>query len=115
MKEINTYRCEVDLYRNGAIFREKNTKLYNRSTEGVYYVGAKSETEAKDLLQMAIKFGKINVSLDKYHGCDKALGYKEIIRRDGEPVLPATICNLAKLNYREEEEKNKEYGESERD
>ena len=79
MKEIKTYRCEVDLYRNGAIFRSPSDRLYDRGNTGVYYVGAKSPKEAKDILQKHIQFGSICVPKhqhipDKYQG----LAYKEI-------------------------------------
>lgn len=61
MKEVKIWRCEVDLYRNGRIFRDEHNKLYNRQTGGVYYVGAKTADEAKDILQKAIGFGSITV------------------------------------------------------
>lgn len=81
MKEIKTYRCEVDLYRNGMIFRSPSDRLYDRGNTGVYYVGAKSPKEAKEILQKHIKFGSICVPNgaeqyvpEKYQG----LAYKEI-------------------------------------
>lgn len=52
MKTIHTYVCLVDNYRRPS--RQRNT-------EGRYLVGAKSEDEAKELLQKAIKFGSIQV------------------------------------------------------
>lgn len=79
MKEIKTYRCEVDLYRNGSIFRGHNERLYDRGSTGIYYVGAKSAKEAKKLLQQYIHFGSITIPNcqyipDKY----RTLNYKEI-------------------------------------
>lgn len=79
MKEIKTYRCEVDLYRNGAIFRSPSDRLYDRGNTGVYYVGAKSPKEAKEILQKHIKFGSICVP--KYQHIPEryqVLAYKEI-------------------------------------
>ncbi len=58
---ITTYRCEVDLYRNGSVFRDSSNRLYDRNTRGVYLVGARNPKEAKKLLQKAIKFGSITV------------------------------------------------------
>lgn len=55
------FRCEVDLYRNGTVFRDKNSRLYDRQTEGVYYVSAKNKKHAMLLLQKAIGFGQICV------------------------------------------------------
>lgn len=79
MKKIQTYRCEVDLYRNGTLFRSPKDKLYDRGNTGVYYVGAKSPKEAKTILQKYIKFGSICVPNyqyipEKYQG----LSYKEV-------------------------------------
>lgn len=79
MKEIKTYRCEVDLYRNGMLFRSPSDRLYDRGNTGVYYVGAKSPKEAKEILQKHIKFGSICVPKyqsipERYQG----LAYKEI-------------------------------------
>lgn len=59
---MNTYRCEVDLYRNGTVFRDKTNRLYDRNTAGVYLVGAKSPKEAKKILQKAIGFGSITIT-----------------------------------------------------
>jgi hypothetical protein len=50
MKEIKTFRLSIDGYRRPS--RQRNTK-------GLYYVGAKTEKEAIELLQTAIKFGSI--------------------------------------------------------
>lgn len=61
MSNITTYRCEVDLYRNGTLFRGPKEKLYDRNTTGVYLVGAKNPKEARRLLQKAIGFGSITV------------------------------------------------------
>ena len=55
------FRCEVDLYRNGAVFRPYNRRLYARQTEGLYYVCAKNPRHAARLLQTAIGFGQIHV------------------------------------------------------
>jgi hypothetical protein len=61
MKEVKAWYCEVDLYRNGAIFRSAKEKLYDRQTEGNYVVGAKTAKEAREILQKAIGFGSITV------------------------------------------------------
>lgn len=58
---LTTYRCEVDLYRNGFVFRGSGERLYDRNTAGVYLVGARNAKEAKEILQKAIKFGSITV------------------------------------------------------
>ena len=52
MSKINTYVCLVDA--RGPIWA-------GHSTKGRYYVGAKSEKEAKKLLQKASGFGSIDV------------------------------------------------------
>ena len=38
MKEIKIFRCEVDLYRNGTVFRDSSNRLYGRNTKGVYSI-----------------------------------------------------------------------------
>ena len=81
MKEIKTYRCEVDLYRNGAIFRSPSDRLYDRGNTGVYYVGAKSPKEAKEILQKHIKFGSICVPTGHWQYVPEQyqnLAYKEV-------------------------------------
>lgn len=56
-----TYRCEVDLYRNGTVCRGHRDRLYDRNTKGVYLMGAKNPKEARKTLQKAIGFGSITV------------------------------------------------------
>lgn len=90
MKEIKTFFCQVDCYRNGAIFRDIKNRLYNRQTKGTYYVGAKTSKEAKKILQDRIGFGSICVSKHQSFDGRPSLKYKEIIRRDGEKVIFAT-------------------------
>lgn len=86
MKELKVYRCEVDLFRNnGFVFRTAKDRLYQRDTKGVYFVCAKSEKEAKQLLQNHIRFGSITIpkcqaSPDEY----KDMKYKEI-RKETPP------------------------------
>lgn len=75
MKPVNQYVFGVDLYRNnGMVFCD--VPLYQRQSKGRYQVAAKSETEAKKLLQKAIGFGSINTM---YASPDlMELKYKEI-------------------------------------
>lgn len=61
MKEVKTFICEVDLYRNGMVFRGFSDRLYDRNTKGSYIVGAKTAKEARTILQKKIGFGSINV------------------------------------------------------
>ncbi len=65
MREIRTYICAVDAYRNGFVFRAANNRLYERNTEGTYAVGAKTPKEAKAILQKAIRFGSVEVQRTK--------------------------------------------------
>lgn len=58
---VKTYLCQVDVYRNGMVFRDNTNRLYDRNTKGTYIVGAKSDKEAKQLLQKHIRFGSVNV------------------------------------------------------
>lgn len=67
MKEIKIYRCEVDLYRNGMVFRNNTNRLYDRGTTGVYAVAAKSAKEATKLLRKTIGFGSIMCTEDETH------------------------------------------------
>lgn len=85
MSNITTYRCEVDLYRNGALFRGPKEKLYDRNTTGVYLVGAKNPKEARRLLQKAIGFGSITVP------------WRSQWRPDGAPTLErGQICKISR-------------------
>lgn len=82
MTTITTYRCEVDLYRNGSVFRGHQERLYDRNTKGVYLVGAKNPKEAKQLLQKAIGFGAITIPKRTQWKPDNApvLKHKEIVK-----------------------------------
>ena len=95
MKEINIYRCEVDLFRkNGAVFCSSKERVYQRpNIRGVYYVGAKSEKEATKLLRDKIRFGSI---LTKPARKDdhyiqkfgiKDMKYKQIIKAAGNECI----------------------------
>lgn len=95
MKTIHTYVCVVDSYRRPS--RQRNTT-------GRYLVGAKSENEAKVLLQNAIKFGSVQVYYratdDKgqlNNNIDSLMAYKEIkkvqIDKKLVPVLSAVDCH----------------------
>lgn len=53
------FRCEVDMYRNGTVFRSGNARLRDRRTKGVYYARAKSRRHAMILVQKAIGFGQV--------------------------------------------------------
>ena len=66
MANVKTYLLEVDLYRNGFVFRSHSDRLYERNTLGRYYVGAKNPKEAKSILQKAIGFGSITVPNHQY-------------------------------------------------
>lgn len=93
MKEINTYRLEVDLYRNnGSVFRTAKNRLYQRpaAVRGVWFVGAKSADEARTLLQEHIKFGSITIPNHQFVPSKyQNLEYKEI--RKWENAVMATI------------------------
>lgn len=52
MKTVHTYVCTVDTWRRPS--RQRNT-------QGRYLAGAKSEKEAKALVQAAIGFGSVKV------------------------------------------------------
>ena len=72
MKPINTYVCLVDNCRRPS--RQRNTF-------GRYYVGAKTEKEAKKLLQTAIGFGSIQIYYKANpDGIDPIMDYKEIAK-----------------------------------
>ena len=76
MKTVNTYVCLVDNYRRPS--RQRNTA-------GRYLVGAKTEKEAKKLLQRAIGFGSVQVYYKafpsgKENRIDIPMKYKEIKR-----------------------------------
>ena len=64
MKPVKTYCLQVDMYRNDRLFR-KDAKdcLYRQpgDVKGTYFVGAKSQKEACQLLQKHIGFGDISV------------------------------------------------------
>lgn len=76
MKETKNYICVVDGHRRSS--RQRNTS-------GRYRVGARSEKEAKELLQKAIGFGSVQVyyedkkketmHLAKQGECLKETGY----------------------------------------
>lgn len=107
MKEIKIFRCEVDLYRNGTVFRDSSNRLYDRNTKGVYFVGAKTADEAKALLQKEIKFGSICIP-NAYYIPEKYLNlsYKEIVKLDDDRVKCATdpVSNsIVDENNKEEE------------
>lgn len=90
---IKTYLCEVDLYRNGMVFRDKSNRLYDRNTEGSYLVGARSKKEAKKLLQKAIGFGSVTVPNAQYRPDGApALKHNEIVKiirdRDSDARKP---------------------------
>ena len=93
-KPTNTYVCLVDNYRRPS--RQRNTC-------GRYYVGAKTEKEAKKLLQIAIGFGSIQVYYKtKPGGIDPIMDYKEVAKAvwngktfDKSPVVHATQKQIA--------------------
>ena len=81
MKEIKNYIVLVD---NGKPIQ------FRHNTAGRYRVGAKSESEAKKLVQDKIKFGNVQV----YYQCtgespDKMIGYKQIYKEMGGENMPA--------------------------
>lgn len=70
MKPIHQYVCLVDTYR-----RPSRT----RNTYGRYRVGAKTEKEAKELLQKAIQFGSVQVYYEDTNPPPELIvSYKEI-------------------------------------
>lgn len=70
MSIIKTYVCLVDQYKRPS--RQHNTK-------GRYYVGAKTEKEAKKILQKVIGFGSIQIYYEATEGgIDPMMGYKEV-------------------------------------
>ena len=70
MKHVNTYVCLVDNYRRPS--RQRNT-------HGRYYVGAKTEKEAKKLLQESIGFGSVQIYyVATPGGIDPMMEYKEV-------------------------------------
>ena len=72
MRHINTYVCLVD--GGGPIWAD-------HSTQGRYYVGAKSEKEAKKLLQKAIGFGSIDVCYIAQPGGFDPILSEKIVRK----------------------------------
>ena len=83
MANIKTFLLEVDLYRNGFVFRNHSDRLYERNTLGRYYVGAKNPKEAKSILQKAIGFGSITVPNHQYIPENiKALRHGQIVKWD---------------------------------
>ena len=48
MANVKTFLLEVDLYRNGFVFRSHSDRLYERNTLGRYYVGAKNPKKSKN-------------------------------------------------------------------
>lgn len=78
MKRIKNYICLVDTHRRASRMR---------NTAGRYRVGARTEDEAKKLLQKAVGFGSIQVyyvdqnpktsSLAKQGECFKEVGYHQ--------------------------------------
>lgn len=101
MKEVRTYVCAVDAYRNGMIFRGQGERLYDRNTAGTYLVGAKSPEEARRILQKKIGFGSIEVCAARKH----------------VPSVKTRLDNAVVQRYRSEKsylesEKELEYGEA---
>lgn len=94
MKEVKQYVASVDSHRkNGLVCCPANERLYQRQSRGRYRVAAKSEKEAKKLVQQAIKFGSVSIVYeDGTPG--QALPYKSVKRElpDGRLVgaVPAT-------------------------
>lgn len=97
MKEVKTFICCVDIHRRPSRMR---------NTHGRYYVGAKTEKEAKELLQKAIGFGSITIigiqrdprlyhckykEMAKEEGC-----YEEQFKIKAVPVRHATDPILKK-------------------
>lgn len=81
MKEIKTYICYVDTFRNGTIFRGPKERLYDRNTQGCYYVGAKTPELAKQYLQERIGFGSIQVEKYVRRNLEIKLKDKQICKR----------------------------------
>lgn len=74
MKEVKQYVCLVDAHRR--LSRCRNTR-------GRYRVGAKTEKEAKQILQDFIKFGSVQVYYeDKNPKPNLIVKYKEIKKEE---------------------------------
>lgn len=117
MKEIKIYRCEVDLYRNGKIFRDEHNRLYSRQTGGVYFVGAKTADEVRNILQKAIGFGSITVPKYQPYQLDPeaakedfptGLQYKQIVCGLQLPVKCSTNLAYTDQNFEEDTELEKD-------
>ncbi len=85
MKTVHTYVCVVDQWRRPS--RQRNTK-------GRYLAGAKSEKDAKKLVQGAVGFGSVqvyyratddsgNIPADNRHDRKMALGQVMRVLSDG--------------------------------
>lgn len=81
MKPVRTYVAIVDGHRRAS---------RKRSTSGRYLVGAKTEKEAKKILQEAIGFGSIEI-LHEAAGrrTDPEMGYREIVKMLPGACTPA--------------------------
>jgi len=81
MKEIKNYIVLVDSHKPARL---------KHNTSGRYRVGAKSEKEAKQLVQDKIKFGNVQV----YYECtndapNRIVGYKEVVQEISDKHIPA--------------------------
>lgn len=84
MLPVRTYHLEVDMYRNNSFIRRSlKDRLYQRPEIcGRWYVGAKSEKEAKKLLQEHLGFAKISIPKHQYVPEKyQNLAYKEIQKK----------------------------------
>lgn len=95
MKEVKQYTALVDCYRNnGLAARPAKEWLYQQQTKGRYRVAAKSEKEAKKLVQRAIGFGSVSICHGQGAQEGPALPYRCVKKElpDGRLVgaVPAT-------------------------
>lgn len=83
MKPLKQYVCLVDNYRRPS---------RRRNTYGRYRVGAKSEKEAKEILQKFIKFGSVQVYYEDTNPKPELMvGYKEVMKEKFEAYYDKPI------------------------
>lgn len=106
MKPINKYVCLVDNYRRSS--RQRNTV-------GRYIVCAKTEKEAKEILQKMIGFGSIQVyyQITKEHGLpseiEANLSYKEAKKMEWEGENKWKLVDVKhSTDYQEEQDMEQE-------
>lgn len=82
MQKIKTYACDVDSHRRPS---------RRRNTYGMYYVGAKTADEAKEILRKAIGFGSIHIAFVTE---ERKCKHKECVKRIVEHKNDKTTINF---------------------